>query len=457
MWIEAFVHKNKKGLVDIEKIAAERRLRLGSTDRDRVLTDSLDAERIMIYDPLFPGMAIEFKQDDDTADVRLNFPAGSYDIELFFYIVRDISVASECENFFIETTELELDETESLIDYYIECSEEILKILTDQLKDRKVTGLIVLTSHYPFVIGSREADKVDNDLDKYALMINEAQRKKALYCRHWSYTGKNRNFCVYEVKPDLENILPLFPAPFLGRNMPRHCDYYVDVPGIAFFRYDVFMRNYREHSEPFDGASVIIKPTYESLYDLRFSDGTDIVSCRYSTLRSNGKFIDWGGYHYGKMIKKDLDADEMNCYSHIAVFMEWSMRNGILSGDFLEEYSDMRDFVNDTSMDLRVYLRYRVANSGALGEEMFTEEGRDFVRRYYVFGENGYPAAVDDVSKEILGEEQYSSSEYKDEAYLFTPYCERYRDLLFSKLDKAWEKFKICNDDIDQVSANTIF
>lgn len=442
MWIEVFVHKEKKGILDISKLASKRKLGFGKADKDHMLIKGETGEYTRLYDPLFPGMAMELKQDEATAELRLNFPAGSYDIDLFFLLTKDICETVGSKSFYIETVELSVEEAEELTEYYSDCSVEILKILSGQLRESKVTGLIIYTSFYPFVIGRKEADGFDNDIDKYALMINEAQRKEALYSRCWSFIGGDRNFCVYEVKPDARNILPVHPVPFLGRSMPRRCEYYVDVPGIAFFRYSDFMKHFRPSSEKYDGASVIITPDSNELEDMRHVCGVDVASGRESQFRSRGKFIDWSGYHYGKIIRKGLQTKELNCFNHIAAYLHWCYSKGLLNRSFLREYSDFADILNDRNIDLRVYLKYRVANSGAIGAEMFTAEGRRFTEYYYVFGDDGYPADVDSAALEFLGEEEYGTPEYKDEAYLFVPYTDEYRQMLFRRMDAALAKYR---------------
>ncbi len=441
MWIEAFIHKEKKGIIDIPALASGRGLSYGTLDRDRILVRDRTGERTVLFDRYFPGMAIDLKQDTDTAELRLNFPAGSYDIELYFDLIEDVCRQSGTETFYIEATDLGIDEKEFLIDYFVRCSEEILKILTSQLKEHSVTGLIVIGAVCPFVIGIRQAEEFDNDIDKYALMINNAQRTKAKYGRHWSYIGGYRNFCVYEAPAGEKTILPLHPVPYLGGSMPRRCEYYVDVPGVAFFKYDDFLREYRPDSERYDGASIIVQPQGQRLTDLRYRCGMDISTAMHTSFRSYGRFIDWGEYHYGKVRRKRLITDEINCYSQIAVYLEWCLRHGLLSDEFLSEYPDFEQAAADPDEDLREYVMNRIANGGALAPLMFNEQGRAFTESYYLFGNKGFPFDVDRTAEEILGHELYNCEEFKNEAYLFVPYDESYRRALSSKIDEAWEKF----------------
>ena len=441
MWIETFIHKEKKGTIDIPALAAGRGLSFGTLNRDRVLVPDITGERTVIFDRMFPGMAIDLKQDEATAELRLNFPAGTYDIGLYFDLIQDVCDLSDTDTFYIEASELGTEEIDELQDYFESASIEIIKILTSQLREHKVTGLIVLGSRNPFVIGAKQAEEIGEDIDKFALMINNAQRIKALYCCHWSYIGGYRNICVYEAPPGERSIIPLHPAPFLGGNMPSKCEYYVDVPGVSFFRYEDFMKQYRNTAQRYDGACILVEPGEEELSDMRYSMGIDILSGNNSQRRSMGRFVDWGEYHYGKVRRKHLATEEINCYSHLAVYLEWCFRKGLLNDDFLRDYPDLPRVIGDPSDDLREYMRYSMANGGALGPCMFTEEGRRFTESYYLFGKNGYASHVDATAEEIFGHERYHCDEFKGEAYLFLEYNDEYRSLLSEKIEASWYSF----------------
>ena len=440
MWIETYIYKKKKCIIDLSALAADRGLSYGIVDKDRTLIREVTGERTVLFDPLFPGMAIDVKQNENSAEVRLNFPSGSYDIELYFNIIKDICRISESSSFFIEAQELEVAEIDSLVDYFEECSVEIIKILTSQLDEKKVTGLIVLGALNPFVIGSAQAKEIDCNIDNYALMINNAQRIKAVYGNHWSYIGGYRNICVYEAPAGQASILPLHPVPFLGGNMPRRCEYYVDIPGFGFFRYEDFLKEFRVDAPHYDGACIVITPDREKADDLHLRCGIDLFTGQYTSHRSMGRFIDWGEYHYGKVKRKHLDTSEINCYSHIAIFFEWCLRHGLLNDAFLREYSDIYKFADDDERDLRVYIRNKIANGGALGPEMFTEEGRRFAEEYYLFGKGGYASDVDATALKILGADRNSSEKFKGEPYLFLEYDHEYRSLLSKRIDSAWKK-----------------
>ncbi len=452
MWIESFIHKEKKGIIDISALTLSRGLSYGTFDKDRVLIKGAVGERTVLYDRLFPGMAIDLRQDEDTAEIRLNFPAGSYDIGLFFDLIGDVCRLGETGTFYIEANEISTEEINDLKDYFTEISTEILKILTGQLEEKKVTGLIIIGSLNPYVIGLPQAQKIDNDIDNYALTISRAQRTKAVYGTHWSYIGGYRNICVYEASRTEKTILPLYPVPYLGSNMPRRCEYYVDVPGVTFFKYDEFMREFRDKAERYDGASIIISPSEYHFDDMKHRFGIDLWSGDHSHMMSYGRFIDWGEYHYGKVRRKHLNTDELSCYSHIAIYLEWCYRHHLLSRSFMRDYPDIEYVIKGDDIDLREYLRNHVANGGALGPLTFNDKGRDFTRRYYLFGKDGFAADVDRTALEILGKEAYESAEYKNEAYLFMKYDDTYRNALFRKIDKAWNRYESGKLDDDPVS-----
>ena len=454
MWIESFIHKEKKGLIDISALTLSRGLSYGTLDKDRVLIKDAVGERTVLYDKLFPGMAIDLKQDEDTAEIRLNYPAGSYDIWLYFDIIDEVCKLAATDTFYIEANEIGTGEIGELKEYFVDLSGEILQILTGQLEEKKVTGLIIIGSLNPYVIGLEQAHKIDNNVDNYALLISSAQRTKAVYGRHWSYIGGYRNICVYEASRTEKTILPLYPVPYLGSNMPRRCEYYVDVPGVAFFKYDEFIREFRDTAERYDGASIIIKPSEYHFDDMKHRLGVDLWSGDHSHMMNFGRFVDWGEYHYGKVRRKRLNTDELSCYSHIAIYLEWCYKHDLLSRSFMREYRDIAYVIEEDDIDLREYLRNHVANGGALGPLTFNDTGRDFTSKYYLFGRDGFASDVDRTALETFGKERYDSEEFKNEAYLFMEYNDEYKQALFKKIDKAWKRYENGKLDSDPLSLN---
>jgi hypothetical protein len=118
----------------------------------------------------------------------------------------------------------------------------------------------------------------------------------------------------------------------------------------------------------------------------------------------------------------------------------------------MRDYPDIEYVIEGDDIDLREYLRNHAANGGALGPLTFNDKGRDFTRRYYLFGKDGFAADVDRTALEILGKEAYESAEYKNEAYLFMKYDDTYRNALFRKIDKAWNRYESGKLDDDPVS-----
>ena len=76
----------------------------------------------------------------------------------------------------------------------------------------------------------------------------------------------------------------------------------------------------------------------------------------------------------------------------------------------------------------------------------FKEEIQPFARKFYVFGDDGFPVCVDRYAEKVLGSEKYHCDEYKDEAYLFVPYDEEYYKGLSEYIVKAFEDFKLKNE-----------
>ena len=91
--------------------------------------------------------------------------------------------------------------------------------------------------------------------------------------------------------------------------------------------------------------------------------------------------------------------------------------------------------------DIRRIIAEHKAFNGILRSYHFKKDVQVFASRFYVFGREGYPSCVDDYAEKQLGSEKYNCEEYKNEAYLFVPYDEKYYKGLSKYIEKEWKKF----------------
>ena len=97
--------------------------------------------------------------------------------------------------------------------------------------------------------------------------------------------------------------------------------------------------------------------------------------------------------------------------------------------------------IMEENPDYRKLLDEHFAFDRKLRIKHFKDEIRTFIRKFYVFGNNGFPECVDRYAEKVLGTEKYNCEEYKNEAYLFVPYNEEYYKGLSEYIDIALEKF----------------
>lgn len=151
--------------------------------------------------------------------------------------------------------------------------------------------------------------------------------------------------------------------------------------------------------------------------------------------------LDAGYSHSPKITKKKLNLDIATSCNHLAIFLRWMYEHHMLSDYLLSEYPALASIIEEKTIDLRDVLRLTPVFSSRLTLAHFNDIGQDFARKYYVFGQGGYPSDVDKYAEEYFGTEKYNSEEFQDEAYLFVPYDEKYYHGLSKYIDKAFEKY----------------
>lgn len=176
----------------------------------------------------------------------------------------------------------------------------------------------------------------------------------------------------------------------------------------------------------------------------RMSGVSHVVDINREPVCEEYNHIDAMADHEKKILEKDLPISTMNAGNHIAMFLRWCIEHDLYSKDFFEQFPDLIEKVKSgNSPDLRKFLK--VAMTGELAVYHFSFLGYAFARDYYDFNHHNfeffYPADVDACAEEYFGTEKYNSEEFKDEAYLFTPYDEDYYGRLSKYIDRAYAKF----------------
>lgn len=178
----------------------------------------------------------------------------------------------------------------------------------------------------------------------------------------------------------------------------------------------------------------------------RFGDFSHIVDIERPCVVPDNyeNIIDTVEHHSSKITDKDLDIPEINGANHIAAYLRWAIDHNMINEEIGEFFAEEISAVRSGSLDVRRFLIDSLG--GELTMELFTEEGQRFSAAYYDFypddGKPFYPNDVDSMALDHYGEEKYNCDEFKDEAYLFVPFDEKYYSAMCRYIDENYKRFK---------------
>jgi len=167
--------------------------------------------------------------------------------------------------------------------------------------------------------------------------------------------------------------------------------------------------------------------------------------------------MDDASWHIESIEEKELDVDLINAYNHIAIYLRWCMEHDLMSEEFMKEYGEVVNQVKDEhdSTALRAFIRDELG--GFLCSALFNKRGRAFAAYYY--GENDapyYPSDIDNYALEYFGAKRYHSNEFRQEAYLFIPFDEKYYQDMAKVLEKRFENWQGQDFDEDTLKPSDV-
>lgn len=159
---------------------------------------------------------------------------------------------------------------------------------------------------------------------------------------------------------------------------------------------------------------------------------------------NGAKIIDSAKNHCRKITEKDLAVGEISSCNHIAVFLRWCIEHDLIAYEFYENCPNEVDGVkNGTQTDLRQFIINYFG--GDLEPYQFNYMGACFTDYYYNWDKDDpkhfYPSDVDDYAERYFGTERYNSEEFRDEAYLFVPFDEKYYRGMSQYIERAFADF----------------
>lgn len=154
--------------------------------------------------------------------------------------------------------------------------------------------------------------------------------------------------------------------------------------------------------------------------------------------------LDEAAPHLESIREKCLPVDELNAFSHLAIYLRWCIEHDLMSESFCRRWPDIVEAVrtNPAEACLREWLRDKL--KGELHASIFNERGADFACYYYGALHEYTPHYTMDVDIHAvsrIGVERNFSDEIQDEAYLFLPFDEDYYREMARIIERRYENW----------------
>lgn len=192
----------------------------------------------------------------------------------------------------------------------------------------------------------------------------------------------------------------------------------------------------QELLEKMEGSSRIIDP-------YRLDVLTEAERRELQEEESGELLMDNGKWHLECLREKGLPVQELAAFNHMAIYLRWCIEYHMMRGEFLHMASAwVKGILTDPEhTDLRVFIRDEL--EGVLTGDIFNEQGEAFAEYYYSDRSAPYfPSDIDDYAFGYFGEERYYAEEFKDEAYLFIPFDEKYYQEMAKVIKKRWDGWR---------------
>lgn len=162
------------------------------------------------------------------------------------------------------------------------------------------------------------------------------------------------------------------------------------------------------------------------------------------SFEQNEILLDEAAPHLESIREKCLPVDELNAFSHLAIYLRWCIEHDLMSESFCRRWPDIVEAVrtNPAEACLREWLRDKL--KGELHASIFNERGADFTCYYYGALHEYTPHYTMDVDIHAvsrIGVERNFSDEIQDEAYLFLPFDEDYYREMARIIERRYENW----------------
>lgn len=153
--------------------------------------------------------------------------------------------------------------------------------------------------------------------------------------------------------------------------------------------------------------------------------------------------MDDAKWHLSCIREKNLPADPLSAFSHLAAYLRWCMSRNLMDPGFSERHAGRlsRLLSSPSPLPFREFVRDELG--GKLRRSFFNEEGRAFSLYYYNNPDQPYfPSDIDNYALDYFGPDRYHSDEFRQEAYLFIPFGEAYRRRMDETITRRWNAWQ---------------
>lgn len=437
MAIEVIIRKNTilNFNIDVKEIAQLKNLDYGCLKSNYVLERGKTANYTILYDAKKIGRGIEVSFEDGDIYFRLPLPSTNDEIKLFYSLVEATMLKLGVNSFERDGYIVEIDKIYDMVEFDQESSVQALNNMETHVNTNQIDYFTIFAALNPIYLGKNEFFEIGGDLDDFADFLNRMQQMDVYYVNSSCYKRSNGSiFNISFVGVGYDIVFPIKPIKY-DENIDS---WYVMLPDDNAVKYDDFL-NYVKKDRYYDTNALIINLKEEDIENL-LKYTVSMEDSSYIKGRYWGKTIDGIGNHLYKIKNMQLEVEELAALNHIAIFLRFMIDNGLVK----QEVLDLVPELNDKSLDLRLTMRESNLIRGRLRLYFFTDMGQAFINEFYKFNMDSldyYPSCVDDYALTTMGEEKYNSKEYQNEAYLFVPYDEAYREGLTAYIQKVYTKF----------------
>lgn len=427
--------------ITIPQIAQMADLGYGAMDNDYCLDFDQVGKFTVMYAPDAIGRGFEVWLEDSAVAMRMPLPATKTDIDTAYSLAKKLCEKFGTDSFICDDEIVPFEHIKIKAQQNITASEGAIKMVEERIKEGSQRSVILFGAVNPITIGPAELEEMGGTLDGFEKLLHRLQSMDVFYANAKYYQMKDGTvFGLFILRDNVTTVLPRVPVSLNGP-IEKLKGYYVHLPDDNDVPYEVFAENVTPIGD-YDSGHVMVCLTEKNIAYL-------VENCAVAVDTDNrrkgvywGRILDDGRTHENKIKNMQLSAPQYSGYNHLAVFLRWAAEKDLLSDKLIQMLPDAKKLITDPQSDIRQLIATFPAFGGRLRSFHFKKEAQRFVNKFYAFGRVGYPNCVDEYAEKVLGSEKYNCEEYKNEAYLFVPYDEKYYKGLSKYIEKEWKKFR---------------